>query len=173
MYCSLYCKSHRVETVCRMAPTPPPPTGNVYCLLWAHIYIRILHNWACTVISCISPGDVAGQFTAAPRTCPGDPITFTCTVTGDISGFTIWRVGGSSECPLIHASMSSSVCGADDTFTATSGIGFGTNGPSYTSTLSGTALISLNGTLVECFGPANNVDPGNRVSGSTLQIRGQ
>ena len=43
---------------------------------------------------------------------------------------------------------------------------------SFTSTLSGTATLALNGTLVECFGPANNVDPGNRVDSSTIQILG-
>ena len=43
---------------------------------------------------------------------------------------------------------------------------------SFTSTLSGTADSALNGTLVECFGPANNVDPENMVGSSTLRILG-
>ena len=92
-------------------------------------------------------------------------------------GVTTWRVNGSSECHLLHRSTSSSICGPGNAFTARSGTGFGTSDVtsylSFTSTLSGTANPVLNGTLVECFGPANNVDPGNRVDGSILQIIGQ
>ena len=117
------------------------------------------------------PGDAAGQFTTAPPTCPGDMFTFRCNVFGDMSGITIWRVGGSIECILIHRSTSTAICG--NTFIARAGAGFGTNGPSFSSTLNGTATPALDGTLVECFGPANNVVPGNRVNGSTLQIVGQ
>ena len=118
-------------------------------------------------------GDVAGQFTAAPPTCPGDTFTFRCTVGGDSNGFTTWRVDRSSECPLVHRSSFSSICGPDNAFTARPGTGFGTSATSFSSTLSDTATIVLNGTLVECFGPANNVDPGNRVGNNTLQIIGQ
>ena len=123
-------------------------------------------------IMLFSPGDVAGQFTAAPPTCPGDVFTFRCTVTGDRNGITTWRVGGSSECPLVHRSISSSICGSRNTFIARPVTGFGTSSPSFTSTLSGTANPALNGSLVECYGPANNVDPANRINGSTLQILG-
>ena len=120
-------------------------------------------------------GQVIGQFIAAPPTCPGDSFTFRCTVTGDLNGFTTWRVGGSSECGLLHRSTSSSTCGASNAFIARSGVGFGpgTSATSFTSTFSGTATPVLNGTLVECFGPANNIDPGNMVGNNTLQIRGQ
>ena len=120
-----------------------------------------------------SPGDAAGQFTAAPPTCPGDTFTFTCTVGGSMMNITIWRVGRSSECTLVHRSTSSSICGPSDTFTARSGTGFGTSATSFTSTLSGTATSELDGTVVECFGPANNVNLGNRVDSSTIQILGQ
>ena len=116
---------------------------------------------------------VTGQFTAAPPTCPGDTFTFRCTVTGEMSGSTIWRVGvGTPECTLAHTSTSSSICGPSDVFTARSGTGFGTGATSFTSTLSGTATSTLNGTLVECFGQANNVDTEIRVNGSILQILG-
>ena len=118
-------------------------------------------------------GNVAGQFTAAPIICPGEPFTFTCTVTGNTSGITTWRVNGSIECTLAHRSNSYSLCDLSDRFTARSGTGFGTSGPSYTSTLSGTADTALKGTLVECFGPANNVDPGNRINSSSLEILGK
>ena len=118
-------------------------------------------------------GDVAGRFTAAPPTCLGDTFTFRCAVTGNMSGFTIWRVGGSSECPVLHRSNGFSICGPSNAFTARSGTRFGTSGPSYSSTLSGTATPALDGTLVECFGPANTVDPGNRVGGRFLKILGQ
>ena len=121
-----------------------------------------------------SPGDVTAQFTAAPPTCPGDTFTFRCAVTGDVSGFTIWRVGGSSECTLAHRSVGGSyVCGPGKTFTAITGTGFGTNYPSFSSTLSGTATTALDGILVECFGPAFSRDAGNMVGNSTLKILGQ
>ena len=128
------------------------------------------------ILLCIlyfSPVDVSGLFTAPPPICPGDTFTFRCTVTGDRNGVTIWRVNAGSDCNLVHRISSSSICGPSEVFTARSGTGFGTNGPSFTSTLSGTAPPTLNGTLVECFGPANNVDPGNRVGDSALQILGQ
>ena len=120
-----------------------------------------------------SLGAVTGQFTAASQTCPGDSFTFQCTVTGNISGLTIWRVGGRNECALVHTTTTP-ICGPTNFFTARSKTGFGTSDATFfTSTLSGTANPALNGTLVECFGPNNNVDPGNLVGGSTLQIRGQ
>ena len=118
-------------------------------------------------------GQVIREFIAAPPTCPGHIFTFTCTVTGDMNGFTIWRVAGSSECVLVHRSTSSSVCGAGNSFIARSGFGPGTSATFFTSTLSGTATPAMNGTLVECFGPGNNVDPGNMVGNNTFQIRGQ
>ena len=122
----------------------------------------------------ISPGDVAGQFIPAPPTCPGDTFTFRCTVTGDMSGITIWRVNGSSNlCVLAHVSTSPANCGPSRYFRVTPGTGFGTSATFYLSTLSGTATLAMDGTLVECFGPANNVDPENRVGDSTLQILGQ
>ena len=105
-------------------------------------------------------------------TCPGDTFTFRCNVSGDRNGFTFWRVNGSSECALQHGSTSPT-CNPSDAFTARSRTGFGMIGATlFSSILSGTASPTLNGTLVECFGPANNVDPGNRVGSNTLQIKG-
>ena len=118
-------------------------------------------------------GDVSAQLTAPPPTCPGDTFSFRCTVSGDMRGVTISRVGGSIECYLVHRATSSSICGPGDVFKATPETGFGISATSFSSTLSGTATSELNGTLVECFGPANNVQPGNRVGSSTLQILGQ
>ena len=90
-----------------------------------------------------------------------------------MGGITTWRVGGTSECPLLHRSTSSSLCGPSDAFTARPGREFGMNdATSFSSTLRGTADSALNGTLVECFGPANNVDPENMVGSSTLRILG-
>ena len=74
---------------------------------------------------CSSPGDVTGQLTAPPPLCPGDTFTFRCTIVGDVNGFTTWKVGGSSECALVHRSRSSSICGPGLVFTANSGSGFG------------------------------------------------
>ena len=121
------------------------------------------------------PGDVAGQFTAAPPTCSGSTVTFRCTVVGN--GTTLWRVNGSSNlCSLAHLSTSTDTCrpsGRIDTFTAIPGTEFGTSSPSYSSTLSGTASSALDGTLVECFGPVSSLDSGNRVGSSTIQVLGQ
>ena len=112
------------------------------------------------------------QFVAAPPTCPGDTFTFRCTVTGDRIEITTWRVNGSIKCALIHRLNASSTCGPSNIFTARSGVGYGTINTHYSSTLSGTATHALDGTLFECFGPDNNVDPRNRVNGSLLQIIG-
>ena len=120
------------------------------------------------------PGDVTGQLTAALPTCPGDTFTFRCTVTGDRSGITIWRVGGSVECYLIHSTAgATSTCGPSNAFTARSETGFGTTATSFTSSLTGTATLTLDDTLVECFGPALSRDAWNMVGDGTLQILGQ
>ena len=118
-----------------------------------------------------SPDHAAGQFTAAPPTCPGDTFTFRCNVTGNMDGLTIWSVGESSECSLLHSGAYDASCGTESGFTAKSGTGFGTTtATSFTSTLSGTATPELNGTLVECFGPGlDRVTVGN----GDLQILGQ
>ena len=64
--------------------------------------------------------------------------------------------------------------GASHPYTATPESGFGGSTGPFTSTLSATADPVLNGTLVECFGPAGvNLDTGNRVGNSTIQIAGQ
>ena len=130
---------------------------------------------------CNHSPDVTGQLTAAPPTCPGDTFTFTCTVTGDINGITIWRVGGNTtwsesgnrECPLLHRTSSSSICGPSDVFTANSGAGSGASVTSFTSTLSGTATPALNGTLVECYALANSIVLGNVVGKGMLKLKGQ
>ena len=89
-----------------------------------------------------------------------------------MSGITIWRVGGSTDCPLLHRSATSStIC--NYTFIAKPGTGYGTSATSFSSTLSGTATPALNGTLVECFGPNNNVEPENKINEGTLQILGK
>ena len=122
----------------------------------------------------LSAAAAAGQFTAAPPTCPGDTITFRCDVSGDNTDVTTWRVNGSSECPLVHSSSSvTSTCGAGNAFTATAGTGFGTSATSFSSTLSVTATPELDGTLIECFGPGTVGDLGNKVGSSTVQILGQ
>ena len=140
------------------------------------VKISLVHHKVSHVSVMYSPpGDVTGQLTAAPPTCPGDTFTFRCTVTGDRSGITIWRVGsGNRDCALAHSSVSSQICGPGNVFTARAGSEFGpeTNATAFTSTLSSTATSGLNGTLVECNGSANNEDPGNKVGGSTLHIIG-
>ena len=122
---------------------------------------------------CSSPGGVVGQFTPASPTCPSHNFTFACNVTGDINGFTTWKVNNDSECILPHRSNSHPICGPNMAFRATPGTGFRENATSFTSTLSGTAAPALNSTLVECFGPDNNVDPGNLVGKGILKLIGQ
>ena len=99
---------------------------------------------------------------------------FRCTVGGDNTGVTIWRVSRSSECILVHSTVDAPrPCGSGSAFTARSETGFGTTATSFTSTLSGTATSALNGTLVECFGPGLARDATNTVGKSMLQILGQ
>ena len=118
----------------------------------------------------IHPGDTAGQFTAPPPTCPSDTFTFRCTVTGDGTGVTIWRVGGNSECFLNHNNPSDTeACGPGGAFTARFDA---VSATSFSSTLSGTAILALNGTLVECFGPALTRDAGNMVGNGIIEIVG-
>ena len=133
-------------------------------------YIQLTQE--CNHVLYIS-GDVAGWFTAAPPTCPGGNLTISCTVAGDQSGVTLWRVNGSSECVLSHNTAgATATCQSGSALRATSETGFGTNATSFSSTLSGTATPALNGTLVECFGPDLNRTAENMVGNSTLQILG-
>ena len=117
-------------------------------------------------------GNVTGQFTAPSPTCPGDTFTFRCNVTGDMRGITIWRVG--IECILTHSTTNAPTpCGSGSPFMAATGTGFGTSATSFISTLSGTAVPALNGTLVECFGPTFSRNAWNMIGNGTLQIIGQ
>ena len=77
-------------------------------------------------------------------------------------------------CQLEHRSGSSgSFCGSESLFTAEGGDGFGTDGPSFISTLYATASPRLNGMLVECFGlDGVNLEPYNLVGSGTVQIIG-
>ena len=88
-----------------------------------------------------------------------------------MNAITLWRVNGTMAlCTLSQLSISSELCGPNDAFTATPG---SVNATSFLSTLSGTADPKIDGILVECFGPDNNVEIGNRVGGSPIQIVGQ
>ena len=121
-----------------------------------------------------SPGDVAGQLIVTLPTCPGDNFTFTCIVHGDMMGFIHWRVGGRNECVLLHSTHNDPhPCWKDSPFTVTYGPEFGTRASSFTSVLSGTVTPTLNGMLVECFGPAMFRSAENMVGSSTLQIIGK
>ena len=117
-------------------------------------------------------GDVAGQLSAVLPSCFGDTFTFNCTVTGDMNGAIHWKVNN-QECLLPHSTVHDRPCWSGSPFRATTGIGFGTSATSYSSTLSGTATSTLDGTLVECFGPDFSRHPGNMVGNRTLQIIGQ
>ena len=92
-----------------------------------------------------------------------------------MTGITIWRVGVdvNDECNLIHRLNASRFCGPSDAFTATPGTGFGTSATSFTSTLSGTATSTVDGTLIECFGPISSLEPENKIGDSTLQTIGK
>ena len=81
--------------------------------------------------------------------------------------------GSSDLCTLSHFSTGDASCGPIEgsrAFTAAPGIGFGTGGPSFSSSLSGPAL---DGTVVECFGPDATLDSENRVGDGTIQTIGQ
>ena len=82
-------------------------------------------------------------------------------------------MGTGDECTLVHRSTSSSICGPNDAFTVTPGTGFGIiSATSFSSTLSGTATLTMDGTLVECFGPGLARDAENRVGHHILQMLG-
>ena len=90
-----------------------------------------------------------------------------------MNGVTLWRVGG-SECVLVHNTPSDPhSCRSGSPFIVSTGTGFGTNATHFTSTLKATANPALDGTLVECFGPAFSRGPGNLVGNSVLQILGE
>ena len=83
-------------------------------------------------------------------------------------------MGRSSECSLLHSTASApGPCGSGSPFTVTAGTEFGTSVIFFTSTLTGIATPTLNGTLVKCFGPGLARDAENRVGKSTIQILGQ
>ena len=83
-------------------------------------------------------------------------------------------MGGSSECSLLHSTASAPrTCGSGSAFTVTPGTEFGTSATSFLSTLSGTATLALNGTLVECFGPGLDRVAENTVGNTTMQVIGQ
>lgn len=102
--------------------------------------------------------------------CPGAVSTFNCTVGGDITSITTWRVDGSSNCFLLQIDSDvTSSCGPGNVFTATAGTGFGTAATLFSSSLSVTATPAL----IECFGPGSVGDLGNRVGGSMIRVLGQ
>ena len=79
-------------------------------------------------------------------------------------------MGGSSECSLLHRTPGDTdTCGPGGVFTQSFNA---TDATSFSSTLRGTAATALDGTLVECFGPALPRDAGNMVGNSSLQIIG-
>lgn len=136
-----------------------------------HVVLPLMSAWMTDTFSLHS----AAQFTPAPPTCPGDTITFTCTVNGTMFGTTLWRVASSTRfCSLPHISTGTvGQCGPDSLYTATPVTGFGDeNATSFTSTLSARADPTHNGFLVECFGPFSSTASGNMVGSSNIQIIG-
>ena len=92
-----------------------------------------------------------------------------------MSGTTLWRVGGSTSlCSLPHISTGTiGQCGPDNLYTVTPVTGFGDeNATSFISTLSARADPTLNGILVECFGPVSSTVSGNMVGSGNIQIIG-
>ena len=83
-------------------------------------------------------------------------------------------MSGDTECTLLQSTVDAPhPCGSGSPFTVTPETGFGTSATSFSSTLTGTATPTLDGTMVECFGPALSRDAENRVGNSILQIIGQ
>ena len=88
-----------------------------------------------------------------------------------MKAITLWRVNGTMAlCTLSQLSIGPENCGPNTAFTASPG---NIDATSFSSTLSGTADPALDGILVECFGPDNNLEIGNRVGGSPIRIVGQ
>ena len=88
-----------------------------------------------------------------------------------MNAITLWRVNGSRDlCILSQISTNPDDCGPNNAITASP---VRENATSFLSTLSGTADPELDGILVECFGPDNNVNMDNRVGESPILIVGQ
>ena len=80
-------------------------------------------------------------------------------------------MSGSSECFLSHRNPNGTDhCGPGNFFEA---MFDDTNATSFSSTLSGTVIVTLDGTLVECFGPGFPGNAANMVGNSTLHVLGQ
>ena len=85
-------------------------------------------------------------------------------------------MGGRDDqvCALPHSTANDPhPCWEDSPFTVTYGPEFGTNATFFTSVLGGTVTPALEGTLVECFGPAYSRTVDHIVGNSTLQVVGK
>jgi len=86
-----------------------PSTNYIYVESWEWMPCKVYSVQNSIILFLV--GNVAGQLTTPPPTCPGNTFTLRCTVTGDVNGITIWRVGGSSNlCVLLHMSTSTVIC---------------------------------------------------------------
>ena len=115
----------------------------------------------------------SSQLTVPQEICPGDSPVFSCTV-NDPSGtaVTLWTVTVNGfeddNCRLIHAITNEmQTCGPDDVFQSSLGVPVGNL---YPSTLTVDSLSTqLNGTIVECAGPATS----NVIGDTTICVVGE
>ena len=107
------------------------------------------------------------QFTAPSPTCPGQVAVFRCTA-DDANGFgaTVFRLNenGADVCVVKHdGSAGTPTCGPSGVFTAA--LESVVNNVTYTSTLTVTASVSLDGMIVRCLsGPVNTASPLSVIS---------
>ena len=117
--------------------------------------MNAVFNDACIAASCPS---FTSSVEEGRAVCPGEELTYTCTIFDDTSLYatTIWNASriGSNYCPdygnlmvLTHGLSSEELyrCGP---FTAQA---TGSDGDCYTSTLTVTASPELNGTVIQCI----------------------
>ena len=138
---------------------------------------QALHCWlvACTALLIVPAVESCPSFTPPVEegraVCPGEELTYTCTIDGTGSSLTVWRMTpqpcAGSGVALFHSTLGDPPieCG---NFSAELTV---SDGDCYTSTLTVTASPSipeLNGTVVIC-----QDNPGNVAGSATILIVGR
>ena len=123
----------------------------------------------CSCAVCDFAAPAAGAQLIAPSpTCPGQEAVFTCSADdANGRGATVFQVNenGADECVLDHDMMdpSTPTCGPSGVFTAA--LESVVNNVTYTSTLTVTASVSLDGVRVRCLaGTVNTASPLSVIS---------
>ena len=113
----------------------------------------------------------SNNFISSGPVCPGNEVTFTCTVVDPgvpFLGSTVWRVGTNPPCGLSHsiAPIQQQPCGAQFSGTLAAPVG-----DRYTSTISAIVHHADSGLPVMCY--AFEVRPSRLVGNASVEVIGQ